>query len=361
MTQSVLSMERSIARCRIVLSLSALVAIYVDPTEPSGGLFAISSYTLLALGGHLVYSLAVSRRLARAAVDPTRLATATVWGDVAFAMAIAMVTEGTSSPFHVFFAFPLLAVGFRSGLRSTLVVVGVSVALYLSLTLLRQHPEDLNLRIMRPAYLAILGYLVGYMGERRLELEATVRQLESRAQRAAIARSLHDGFCQALAGVNLRLQACQALLRKGRSDEALGQLADLQTGVTREYDELRSYVRALAERSGPEGNGGLGAPTRFSVRLECEGSAHFVDHVLQIVREAVTNVQRHAHARTASVVGRPVGDRLVVSIDDDGRGFARGAEAPWSIASRTEELGGTLHVAADGRPGAHLEVSLPRA
>ena len=67
--------ERSIARCRLVLSLGALAAVFVDPTEPiltrwiplTGGSFVIDPYALATLIAHLCYSgamiVVVHRRL----------------------------------------------------------------------------------------------------------------------------------------------------------------------------------------------------------------------------------------------------------------------------------------------------------
>src|SRR5439155_1014658 len=91
--------------------------------------------------------------------------------------------------------------------RMILSVAGF-VAVYLSLTLV-SRPDGANLYTMRPVYLAITGYLVGYLGEQRLTLESRVRDLEAAAERERIARSLHDGYVQALAGVNLRLGTCR--------------------------------------------------------------------------------------------------------------------------------------------------------
>lgn len=360
MTSISLSVERSIARCRLILSVSALVAVYVDPTEPGGGgLFTIAPWALGALSAHLLFAAAANVALERPPGSLERFALVSTWLDVAFAMMIALVTEGTSSPFHVFFSFALVAVGFRWGLWRTLQVTVASIILYVSLTALGEHPEDLNLRIMRTVYLGILGYLLGYLGERRLELESTVRDLEAAAQRTSIARSLHDGFCQALAAVNIRLEACRELLRQGRGDEALEQLGALQSGVTREYDHLRTFVRTLVEREPVNAATAPGRSPAFELRMELEGDGDLVEHVLQIVREAVGNVRRHARAGRAAIVVRPRGNELVITVDDDGVGFPPDGDPPWSIASRARELGGGVRVARDGRPGAHLEVRVP--
>lgn len=101
---------------------------------------------------------------------------------------------------------------------------------------------------MRAAYIAITGYLVGYFGELRLNQEAQIRSLEANVQREQIARSLHDGYAQALAGVNLRLESARELFRRGLPREALAELAELQARVNREHDELRAYIRSLTDR-----------------------------------------------------------------------------------------------------------------
>jgi signal transduction histidine kinase len=353
MTNVRLSVERSIGRCRAVLSVCALVAIYVDPTEPPGGLFTITPVALGVVGLHLVYSLAVQLAVARQLVSAERLAVATAWADVAFATAIAMATQGTGSPFYVFFSFALVAVGFRSGLRLTAAVTTASVLLYLGL-LLVSPDADVKSHIMRPVYLAV----VGYMGEQDLNLQARVRELEAAAQRNRIARSLHDGYAQALAGVNLRLETCRELLRRGRSEEASGELAELQRGVTREFDHLRAYIRSLASLDATPGSTADGGNTRITVRADFTGSAPLAEHVLCILHEGVVNVRRHARARAATIAARGDEGGVRISLDDDGVGFPAGAAAPWSIASRVDELGGSVEIGAAGQ-GAHLVIDVP--
>src|SRR5207249_10069188 len=124
-----------------------------------------------------------------------------------------------------------------------------SVALYLSLILV-SRPEGLHFYIMRPAYLVITGYLVGYLGEQRMILESRIRELEAASQRERIARSLHDGYVQALAGVNLRLATSRELLRRGQNEEAFVELTEHPAGVMREHVDLRAYIRSLADQIG---------------------------------------------------------------------------------------------------------------
>src|SRR5262245_890858 len=138
--------ERTIAHCRVILSVAALVTVYVDPTRPTltrwmpltGGPFTLDPLALAVMIAHLVYSVAIDVVLRSRVVSATQIATASTWADVLFGGAIALVTEGANSPFYVFFAFAVLAAGFRAGLRFTVKVTVASVALYLSLILVTQ-------------------------------------------------------------------------------------------------------------------------------------------------------------------------------------------------------------------------------
>jgi signal transduction histidine kinase len=360
------AMERSIAHCRVALSAIAIVAIYLDPTAPvlnrwlpvTGGPFMIGRYQVLVLLTHLAYSLTLASLQSRMSISPARLARIATAGDVLFGGAITLVTEGATSPFHVFFAFAVMTVGLRSGLRSALVVTAVSVAFYTTVVVL-SAPNDQPFYLMRAAYLGIMGYLVGYLGQERLRQEETIHELETNAQRERIARSLHDGYAQTLAGVTLRLQGCEELLRCGLKDEALVELSDLRTGVSCEHEELRTYIRSLVDLEGTLTPFESRDMTHFSIHAHFDGSAQLVEDVLHIMLEATRNVRRHAHARSAAINGQAIGGNLVLAMDDDGVGFPEGFKLPWSIASRVAEFGGRLAVASNGEPGGHLRIELP--
>jgi signal transduction histidine kinase len=361
-------LEVGIARCRLVLSAVAILAIYVDPTAPSltrwlplrGGAFTMDRYALAVLLSHLAYGLACHQVIVRGFVAPSRVATVTTWADVVFGALIALVTEGTTSPFYAFFAFAVVAAGLRAGLRPALVVTAASVVLYLSLIAV-SAPQRANFYIMRPVYLAITGYLVGYLGQQRLTLERELRELEAYAQRERIARSLHDGYAQVLAGINLRLESCREWLRRGRPDEAFREVSDLQSGVNREHDELRAYIRSLVDLDADAPAVRASDATHFRVTADFGGSHAFVEHVLQILLEGCRNVGRHAHARSASLAVAATAGTVRITIEDDGVGFPAETTVPWSIASRVEELAGALHVTSDGRAGARLVVDVPEA
>ena len=364
------TMVRKVSTCRLMLGIIAIVAVYADPTEPGflpglklrGGGFAIDPYALAVLSAHLGYSLVVYWVAHREGVSPSRLVTFTTWLDVLFGVLIIVFTEGTSSPFWPFVVFAVIAAGIDGGFRRSIIVTTVSVVSYLSLVLIAWH-GDMNMFIMRPVYLATVGYLTAYLGQQRMNLEATVHRLEGVKERNRIARALHDGCVQTLGGINLTLETTRELVHRDARPQALATLAQLQASINREHDELRAYIRELAEVESEPGKArNEGACTaQFVVNADLSGSVALVEQVLQIVREAVTNVKRHANARSAWVSVRAADSEVLIRIDDDGRGFSNGAQVPWSISSLVNDADGTVRVPEDHRPGAHLEIVLPVA
>src|SRR5262249_20322349 len=132
--------ERNIARCRVMLSVAAFITIYVDPTRPillrlAGGPFTLDPWALAVMLSHLAYSVSIYLMVGRIG-SPKQLAVLSTCADVLSGAAIALVTEGANSPFYVFFAFAVVAAGFRGGLQLALRVTLASVALYMSLIVL---------------------------------------------------------------------------------------------------------------------------------------------------------------------------------------------------------------------------------
>ena len=214
---------------------------------------------------HLAYSVFVYVALWREWVSPRRVATPTMWIDVLFGAAIGTLTEGVTSPAYPFFAFAVVAAGLRAGLRQAMRVTAASVGLYECLILISTR-GGAEVYIMRPVYLAITGYLVGYLGQQHLELQDEMRQLEVTEQRHRIARDLHDNFAQALAGINLRLEGCRRQLRANPAAEMLTELTELQESVKREFDDLRT-LHALAGRIGGDADRGTQPTPRRGSRV----------------------------------------------------------------------------------------------
>src|SRR3984957_2699242 len=331
------NLDLSIARARIALSLIAMLSLYVDPST-AGGLFHLNAYALTTLLCHLAYSVGMYIALSRRYADWNLQVLSTCF-DLFFATAIAFITEGQTSASFVFFVFAIIAAGNRARSRPIVTVTVCSVALYLLVIIVTQGLTSVY--DMRAVYLAIAGYLIGFFSQQRALFEAEVRELETRTERQSIARSLHDGYVQALAGVNMRLQTCRELIGRRRPDDALAELVALQAGVAREYDQVRAYIRELAGVEEGRATEGLvpHADPRFEVCMRFAGRSTTGEHFLQIMLEALRNARRHGMPQSITINVNGVEDKLLITIDDDGVGFVEPANPPWAIASRVAELG----------------------
>jgi signal transduction histidine kinase len=84
--------------------------------------------------------------------------------------------------------------------------------------------------------------------------------------------------------------------------------------------------------------------------------------IYRIVQEALNNVCRHAHAEMAKVVTRQEEDRIVLTIQDNGKGFDVRKEKGLGLLGmeeRVTQLGGELQVLSEEGRGTLISVVLP--
>jgi signal transduction histidine kinase len=214
-----------------------------------------------------------------------------------------------------------------------------------------------------------------------LRLQAKAEEVAVLEERARIARDLHDGFIQALAGIDLRVEATKHLFKRDPSRVPKA-LEELHQAVDAGYREVRHYLTVLRTASRQAGD--LGSTldrlaAEFSIRERLRVHMARPQHdpglpastayeLTQIVREALHNAVRHGRATQAvvKVAARP--SHVYLVIRDNGQGFPNGngaidadgflkpGNAPWSIRERTAALGGSLRVWS--QPGRGSEVSL---
>lgn len=172
--------ERVLGTARLLLSILSLVAVYIDPAEPS----RYTRHAFEVLGIWVVYCLTVVLYLRLRPVG-----TRTIWllhgMDVLWPTLMTLFSEGPTSPFFAFFVFALASAAFRWGFRETLATALLGVGLLdleamvlsnasASLQVSFAGQFDLNRLIIRGAYLMTLGVLIGYLGENEKERRAEI-------------------------------------------------------------------------------------------------------------------------------------------------------------------------------------------
>ena len=151
--------ERLVNVTRFVLALSALIIIYIDPSEPDR--LVNITYTALAL--YTVYSGFVYFVCLRH--KSVIQSAALYWIDVAWYVVLISLSSGTNSLFFFFFFFAILVASFRAGYKAGLEVTIVSATLFVTIGYFTTPtPIEPNRFILRAVYLASIGYLMAYWG-----------------------------------------------------------------------------------------------------------------------------------------------------------------------------------------------------
>lgn len=224
--------------------------------------------------------------------------------------------------------------------------------------------------------IAVLAAQAGAAVE-NAQMASRLRQLAVQDERDRISRELHDGVIQSLFSIGMGLESARGLLPPDadRVDERLAAATD---GLDSAIRELRAAIFRMRPHGGTELGlaGGLAelareyeanallrpeldVPTRAAARVP----ASAVPDVLAIVREALSNVARHANAATVRLSAELVDGHVRVAIVDDGQGFAdEHASAGQGLANMRERaatLGAQLAIDSTRDDGTRVTVTIP--
>ncbi|MFF2789243.1 sensor histidine kinase [Streptomyces sp. NPDC058049] len=208
--------------------------------------------------------------------------------------------------------------------------------------------------------------------DRILELtRSRVRLVDAfEAERRRIERDLHDGAQQQLVALSMTLGLAElelrgipqaagaaALVTRGRGEAkvALEQLRDLVRGIHPQVLTDHGLAAAVAEVA-------LRHPVPVTVDLDVPRLTEPVEITAYFtVTEALANAAKHSGASCVAVVGRVEGDRLTLTVTDDGRGGADpGAGAGLAgLADRVAMLKGRLVVSSPVGGPTRLRVEVP--
>ena len=160
---------------RLVLAATALLIIYIDPSQPDR--LVRLTYSLLI--GYTFYSSVI---LLLALVAPRRLPLAVLhWFDLVWYVGLIAVSSGTSSIFFVFFFFAILVASFRCGFRSGLKTTAAAAVLFVTVGYLTAPAApnfELNRFLLRAVTLVVLGYMIAHWGASEIELKRRLKLLK---------------------------------------------------------------------------------------------------------------------------------------------------------------------------------------
>lgn len=193
-------------------------------------------------------------------------------------------------------------------------------------------------------------------------------------ERRRLRRDLHDGLGPALATLTLQAEAAREWLSTN-PDKSNALLGEIIAGSQSTLAEIRRIVYALRppalddlgllsaiqEQARKLSNNDLKIVIETPENLPVLPAAVEVA-TYRIIQEGLTNVTRHARARTCKV-SLAINGHMDIAIEDDGVGIPtpyRAGVGLKSIYERVDELGGSCQIESHPGMGTRIRVSLPR-
>ncbi|MBV8718015.1 MAG: PAS domain S-box protein [Chloroflexi bacterium] len=231
-----------------------------------------------------------------------------------------------------------------------------------------------HVRNARGAIVGLLDLLIDATALKQLDEES--RALAQARERELVAMDLHDGLIQRLYAVVLNLAARE----HSASPEIKQAIRDARVEVEQVIAETRDYVSTLGGRSfsprnleaglrvlvdGLRLNAGTEVSLEFDPAVEPLLAPDSRGQLLFLVREAVSNVLRHAQATRVHLRLTRSEGMAVLSIEDNGRGFDTSARQTerhrglHNMVERARLMGGKLEITSARGAGTTVCLELP--
>jgi two-component system sensor histidine kinase DesK len=255
-------------------------------------------------------------------------------------------------------------------LKWALVLLGGIVTSYGVLLWWIEFPAVVMLAAVIPGLAVFFGNRsFREMHKRRAMLRMTqeeVRRLGERAERERIARDLHDLLGHTLSLIALKAELARKLAIRA-PERAADEMAQVEQLARSSLDEVRLALhdmrRATLEQEVAQLRLTMEAAdiplelhiSEVALELACESALAYA------LREACTNIIRHAHATRAQVNLHSEGDYVRLEISDNGRGgVSESGNGLRGMRERIHACGGKLQVSAARGQGCRLSIAVPR-
>ena len=300
--------------------------------------------------------------------------------DIWLSAALVVSTGGLDSPFLIYSLVPILTASLLMNQLLAAISALISIAVVAGGHVIGAVDVGDLPWILDGNYLAVsllysavcllcaqLPFLANLNWHRRLNSVAVG------AERGRLRREIHDNVAQTLAFLSLKVKRAEESATDERTVRATPRdMRDIAQSVERAYLTIRDYLdgaddeeidRPLADSFSEavrQWSRDTGLPVRIRTSgIQIEPSPYVRQHLLQIAREALANVAKHAYASDVSAELTGDGSGLVLSIRDDGRGFSLDGPSGHGrdiMQERASLAGASLTV--DSRPGEGTSVTV---
>lgn len=201
-------------------------------------------------------------------------------------------------------------------------------------------------------------------------------------ERARIAREMHDGLAQVLGYLNLQVQTLDVLYKQGRKQAFRDELTQMRQAIKTAHADVRENILSLrttlASQKGmvpsiQEYIQEFGIQTRvdieFSNELQQDVNLSSIAEVqlVCILQEALTNIRKHAQAKTVKVSLKNLeldgADYVCVEVVDDGVGFhEKDSERSFGLQTMRERaagVAGNVQIQSSPGKGTYVTCRLP--
>jgi signal transduction histidine kinase len=366
----------------VLRAVLAFACLYAEMFPLRPGTLAIASFALL----FAVYSLC---SLLWIKLDRIQASLAALFCETVFFAAFAAYGNDPQAWIGCFFfLYLMMSAVVNHEWGDVFIVVGASLGFF---GFVKPSGGDVLRRTVLIA--GLLGCTMAYQ-KRKLQqwLRESMRREEGLrdeaetardTERQRIAGDFHDGPLQSFIAMQVRLDILGTLMKR---DPATGMqdLKELQALAKQIVGDVRSFLRGMrpAELDASDMVASVrriveyfqkdtGIASRFVCSDTSIKAPPEVSHeMLQILREALHNVQKHSKAGRVVVTLEQAGKVVEISVDDDGSGFAFSGTfsldeldllrlGPASIRRRVRSLGGELSIESRPGHGAGLKIRIP--
>ena len=280
------------------------------------------------------------------------------------------------APFNLsalgFLIFAFFVTAFTISLRHARLVIFTSIGLYAVETMLITHNNWQALAyVLTPSILlAISALYTAYTGQQQMALRRSndeIMRLATLAERERIGRDLHDLLGHTLSVIALKSELARKLIDRDL-DNARKEIGEVERVARDALSQVRNAISGIRSTALPAE---IVAATALleaqGVKVKCETENVKLPHDRETVlalslREAATNVRRHARARGVTIRVRKEPSAVIVEVADDGDG---GRIVPGNglngMRERLDTVGGTLTLETNANGGTLLRASVPLA